>query len=205
MARYTGPKLRIMRREGLDIGLKSRQKTSVTKRIGVKPGQHGHKTTRKKVSSYGMQLREKQKVKRMYGMLERQFARFFEMALKKQGNTGENLVQLLERRLDNVVYRLGYAATRAASRQLVNHGHIYVDDKRVTIPSYIVEEKAQIKLSEKAYNTVHVQTNVDLVKEGELPQWLTRQGKQGVVVGMPTRDDVGSAIHEASIIEYYSR
>lgn len=205
MARYTGPKLRLMRREGLDLGLKSRSKTSVTKRLTVKPGQHGQKTSRKKVSSYGIQLREKQKVKRMYGMLERQFSRFFEMALKQKGNTGENLVNLLERRLDNVVYRLGFAPTRASARQLVSHGHIYVNDGRVSIPSFIVPENAAISLSEKAYNTVHVQNSVTLVKEGELPQWLSRQGKKGLVVGMPTRDNVGAAIHEASIIEYYSR
>lgn len=205
MARYTGPKLRVMRREGLDIGLKSSAKTSVSKRLTVQPGQHGHKTSRKKVSSYGQQLREKQKVKRMYGMLERQFARFFNMALKQKGNTGENLVNLLERRLDNIVYRLGFAPTRAAARQLVSHGHIYVNDARVSIPSFIVPEKAAISLSDKAYNTVHVQNAVTLVKEGELPQWLSRQGKKGLVVSMPTRDDVGAAIHEASIIEYYSR
>lgn len=205
MARYTGPKLRVMRREGQDLGLKSRAKVSVTKKIAVKPGVHGHKQVRKKVSSYGMQMREKQKVKRVYGMLERQFRRFFQMALAKSGNTGENLMQLLEQRLDNIVYRLGYGSTRAAARQMVNHGHVYVNDKRVTIPSYLVVAGDKITISEKAYETVHVKTSLELLKEAELPEWLKRSGRSGDVVRMPSRDEISITANEASIIEFYSR
>lgn len=205
MARYIGPKLRVMRREGLDLGLKSRSKTSVAKKIGVKPGVHGHKQSRKKVSSYGLQLREKQKVKRVYGMLERQFRRFFTIALTKSGNTGENLMQLLEQRLDNVVYRLGYGSTRAAARQLVNHGHVYVNESRVSIPSYLVKAGDKITISEKAYETVHVKTSLEVTKETEIPEWLKRNGRNGDVIRMPLREEISTNAQEASIIEFYSR
>ena len=205
MARYTGPKMRLMRREGQDLGLKSRSKVSVTKKISVKPGVHGHKQSRKKASSFGLQLREKQKVKRVYGMLERQFRRFFSMALKKSGDTGENLMKLLEQRLDNIVYRLGYAPTRAAARQMVNHGHVYVNEVRVNIPSYLVKEGDQIRISDRSYESVSVKTSMELVKEADLPKWLERSGRNGKVVRLPTRDEITTSANEASIIEFYSR
>lgn len=205
MSRYTGPKLRIMRREGTDIGLKSRQKLSVTKRLTVSPGVHGHKSLRKKTSPYGLQLREKQKVKRMYGMMERQFRRFFDLALRKKGNTGENFLQLLESRLDNVVYRAGFALTRAAARQLVSHGHVYVNEKRVNIPSYLVKVGDKIEIKEKIYEAAPVQKAIETIKEHELPVWIERKGRIAKYLSLPSREQIATGIDEASIIEFYSR
>lgn len=205
MSRYTGPKLRIMRREGTDIGLKSRQKLSVTKRLAVSPGVHGHKNVRKKTSAYGLQLREKQKVRRMYGMVERQFRRFFDLALRKKGNTGENFLQLLESRLDNVVYRAGFALTRAAARQLVSHGHVYVNEKRVNIPSYLVNINDKIEIKEKIYEAAPVQNSIETIKENELPAWIERKGRVAKYMSLPRREQIASGINEASIIEFYSR
>jgi small subunit ribosomal protein S4 len=205
MARYTGPKIRLMRREGKDLGLKSKKKQSVVKRITVSPGLHGHKQVRKKVSAFGQQLREKQKVKRTYGMLERQFRKFFDNAMRMKGNTGENFLTLLERRLDNVVYRLGLASTRNFARQLVNHGHVYVDGVRVSVPSFLVKPEMVVTLSAKALEIPALKEYMEAAKDDELPSWLIREGVSGKVSGMPVRDDIDADIKEAYIIEYYSR
>ncbi len=204
MARYTGPKTRLMRREGTDLGLKSYVKTSATKRLTVPPGMHGQKGKRK-TSSYGIQLREKQKVRTIYGLAERQFLRFFNLASKSRGATGELFLQLLERRLDNVLYRLGFAPTRAAARQFVNHGHVKVDDKRVSIPSFIVEPGMVISLYERALQIPSLKATVDVTKDAEVPVWLEKKGMVGKIKGLPARTDAPNEIDESLIVEYYSR
>lgn len=204
MARYTGPKLRIMRRHGVDLGLKSAQKLSATKRLNVPPGMHGQKGARK-VSAYGVQLKEKQKARMMYGMLERQFRRFFTMASRIQGQTGLVFLQLLERRLDNTVYRLGFAATRAAARQMVSHGHVYVDEARVDIPSFLVKEGMVIRLSEKMAKSDKVKASIEAMAAELVPAWLERKGMIGNVKSLPSRDHAPSIINESLIVEYYSR
>jgi small subunit ribosomal protein S4 len=204
MARYTGPKLRLQRKEGVDLGLKSPSNTKATKRLNVPPGVHGAKGKRKS-SAYGIQLREKQKVRAIYGMLERQFVRFYSMATKHKGATGELFLQYLERRLDNTVYRLGMAPTRAAARQLVNHGHIKVNEKRVSIPSYLVSEGDVITLHDKALNVPSLKTSLEMTKDTDVPVWLERKGSVGKVKTLPTRADAPTEIDEALIVEYYSR
>ena len=204
MSRYLGPKIRVMRREGVDLGLKSVLKVNALKRLTVPPGMHGPKG-QKKLSSYGLQLREKQKVRFMYGMTERQFARFFALASKKRGARGELFLQLLERRLDNVLYRLGFALTRAAARQLVSHGHVYIDGKRVNIPSFLVSPGMVVTLSEKAASIPVVRMALEAVKEDDVPSWLSRQAIVGKVVSLPTRSDAPQDIDESLIVEYYSR
>lgn len=204
MSRYTGPKTRLMRREGVDLALKSGVKSNALKRLTVPPGMHGPKGKRK-MSSYGIQLREKQKVRTIYGMNERQFARFFGMASKAKGTTGELFLQLLERRLDNVVYRLGFAPTRAAARQLVSHGHIKVNDKRVSIPSFLVGPEMVVTLSEKAAASPVVKGAADAQKETDVPEWLNRKAMVGKVVALPGRNDAPNDIDESLIVEYYSR
>jgi small subunit ribosomal protein S4 len=204
MSRYTGAKVRLMRREGTDLGLKSASKTSALKRLTVPPGVHGPKGKRK-TSSYGVQLREKQKVRTIYGMNERQFVRFFGLASKSKGTTGDLFLQLLERRLDNVVYRLGLAPTRAAARQLVSHGHIKVNDARVSIPSFLVDVGMVVTLSEKAAGGPVVKGSVEAVKEGDVPAWLSRKALVGKIAALPSRDDAPNDINESLIVEYYSR
>jgi small subunit ribosomal protein S4 len=204
MARYTGPKVRLMRREGVDLGLKSSTKANATKRLTVPPGMHGQKGKRK-VSSYGVQLREKQKARVMYGMPERQFVRFFNMAAKTKGATGEQFLQLLERRLDNVLYRLGFAPTRAAARQMIAHGHVKVNEKRVSIPSFIVDTDMVISLFEKALKIPTLKTSLDVMKDGDVPAWLERKGMVAKVKALPTRGDAPSVVDESLIVEYYSR
>ncbi len=204
MARYTGPKLRLMRREGADLGLKSVTKVSIAKRLMVPPGMHGAKGKRK-LSSYGVQLREKQKVRTIYGMTERQFVRFFDMAAKTRGATGDMFLQLLERRLDNVVYRLGLAPTRAAARQFVSHGHVKVNNERVSIPSFIVDVGMVVSLSDTAAGLAVVKATAELMKETDVLDWLERKGLVGKVVAVPSRSHINSAIDESLIVEYYSR
>ncbi len=204
MSRYTGPKTRLMRRENTDLGLKSYVKTSATKRLTVPPGMHGQKGKRK-TSSYGIQLREKQKVRVLYGLAERQFVRFFNLAAKSKGATGELFLQYLERRLDNVIYRLGFAPTRAAARQFVNHGHVKVDEKRVSIPSFIVEPGMVISLYERALKIPSLKATSEITKDGEIPVWLEKKGMVGKIKGMPARSDAPNEIDESLIVEYYSR
>jgi small subunit ribosomal protein S4 len=208
MARYTGPKFRLDRREGVNLFLKGKRSASpkhpIEKKGAVPPGQHGQRSIRKKFSDFGLQLREKQKVKRMYGVLERQFKRYFEEASKEKGNTGIALLQILETRLDNVVYRLGFAPSRAAARQLVSHGHVRINDKKTDIPSFSVKVGDVVALSEKAQKIPAVAESVAL-KGDLLPPWLTRAGLVGKVTNLPSAEDLENIANEQLIVEYYSR
>ena len=208
MARYTGPKFKLDRREGTNLFLKGKRSISpkhpIEKKGAVPPGQHGQRKLRKRVSDFGLQLREKQKVKRMYGLYERQFRRYFDEAAKEKGNTGEALLKILESRLDNVVYRLGLAPSRAAARQMVNHGHVRIGDKKVDIPSYNTKVGDVITLSVKAQKIPSVEEGLKL-KEDAVPKWLKRQGMVGKVGAMPDPEDLDLSIDKQLIIEYYSR
>ncbi|OGG09336.1 30S ribosomal protein S4 [Candidatus Gottesmanbacteria bacterium RBG_16_43_7] len=206
MARYKGPKNRLSRREGMDLGGKtigSKSHAMLLKRLNVPPGSHGQRG-RRKISDYGVQLREKQKVKRMYGMLERQFRRFFEIAKKWKGNTGDKFLQFLERRLDNTLYRLSLAPTRAFARQLVSHGHVMVNSKRITIASYLVNENDVLELKPKAMDIPAVKKLLE-DKSITPPEWLIRKGPTGKVIRIPQRTDIKEDINEQLIIEFYSR
>ena len=206
MARYTGPKNRLARREGIDLGLKtvgSKSHASLLKRLNVPPGMHGAKG-RSRVSEFGEQLREKQKVKRMYGLLERQFRKNFFRAKKWKGNTGEKLLEFLERRLDNVVYRLGLAPTRTMARQLVAHGHVRINNDKVNIPSYLTQESEVIQLGTKASEIPAIKKILS-EKPANVPEWLERKGPVGKIVRIPVRTDVTEDINEQLIVEFYSR
>lgn len=208
MARYTGPKFKLDRREKTNLFLKGKRSISskhpIERKGAVPPGQHGQKSLRKRLSDFGLQLREKQKVKRMYGILERQFRRYFQEAAKEKGDTGEALFRILETRLDNVIYRLGIAPSRAAARQLVGHGHVKVNEKKVDIPSFSVKEGDIISLREKSQKMAAVSESLKL-KEGSLPDWLDRKGLVGKVKKLPTSEDLDLTIDQQLIIEYYSR
>lgn len=197
--RYTGPKDRLSRREGVDLFGKGGKLT----RLAVPPGMHGPRGTRK-LSEYARQLREKQKAKRIYGISEKQFARYIARAEKSKGNTGEALIRLLERRLDNIVFRLGFARTRPGSRQMVGHGHILVDGKGVNIPSYQVKEGQTIALDTKAQNMPDVKKLL-AQKDMKVVDWLTVRAAIGKVKSLPSRKDVLEPISEQDIIEFYSR
>lgn len=199
MARYTGPKDKLSRREGFDIFGKGAKLT----RLAVPPGQHGPKGARRP-SEYGRQLREKQKAKRFYGVMERQFKRYVAQAGRTRVNRGEELLRLLEARLDNVVYRLGFAPTRPSARQLVNHGHIFVNQKRVTIPSFSVKVGDVISLSGHAQKHVPAVAKL-LSQKPQIVEWLDRQGAVGKIVRFPNREDIPEAINEGTIVEFYSR
>lgn len=199
MARYTGPKDRLSRREGTDLFGAGSKLTRLT----VPPGMHGPRGSRAP-SQYGRQLREKQKVRRMYGVLERQFRRYIEEALKSRGNTGEMLISLLERRLDNTVYRLGFAPSRPAARQLVGHRHVLVGGKKVNIPSYQVRVGETISLSPKAIEIPHIKKLLQ-DEDIKLPGWLMRKAIVGKVSSLPKREDVAESISEQDIVEFYSR
>ncbi|OGG00103.1 30S ribosomal protein S4 [Candidatus Gottesmanbacteria bacterium RBG_13_37_7] len=206
MARYTGPKNRLARREGIDLGLKtvgSRAHTSLLKRIKIRPGQHGQKLKRKH-SDYSIQLREKQKLKRIYGILERQFKKYFDTATRDVGNTGEALLTILERRLDNVLFRLNLAPTRMCARQLISHGHILLDGKKVNIPSYLVKEGMMITIKPKSLSLPVIKKLVE-DKNPSVPNWLARKGPFGNIVRLPKREDIQEDINEQLIIEFYSR
>ena len=198
MARYTGPKDRQSRREGYDLFGKGSKLT----RINIPPGIHGPRGVRGP-SQYGRQLREKQKVKRMYGLMERQFKRYVVRALKTRGNTGEMLLSLLERRLDNVVYRLGFAPTRASARQFVSHRHVFVDGKRVNIPSFELKQGNTISLSSKAIKIPSIKKQLE--EEHKLPSWIARKAAVGKIIGLPKREDIVEPISEQDIVEFYSR
>jgi len=206
MARYTGPKNRLARREGLDLGLKtigSHAHAGLLRRLGIPPGQHGPKGKRK-ISSYGQQLREKQKVKHMYGLLEKQFRVVFGRAKKFKGNTGDKLIQFLEQRLDNVIYRLGFAPTRPSARQLVSHRHVLVNGEILSIPSAIVNVGDVITLDVKGAEIPSIKKMIE-DKSIQPPTWLERKGPAGKVVRVPERTDVSEDITEQFIIEFYSR
>ena len=209
MARYTGPACRICRRQGMKLFLKGTKCVTGKcpfQRRGYPPGQHGQARVRK-LSDYGIQLREKQKVKRMYGLMEKQFRKTFAQASRAKGVTGEKLLELLERRLDNVVFRLGFATSRAQARQIVRHGHVQVADRRVTIPSFSVQPGQAIRLSgsEKFLSTL--KETRELTQERPLPAWLDRRPEEpaGSVVGVPQRGDVQFPIQESLIVELYSK
>lgn len=207
MARYIGPKFRLDRREGTNLLLKGKRSISpkhpLEKKGPVPPGQHGNKRA-KKLSGYGVQLREKQKTKRMYGVLERQFQKYYAEAMRR-GEKGEGLLRLLETRLDNTVYRLGFAVSRAQARQLVNHGHVLVDNKKVTIPSYAVHDGQVITLKEKSQSLPGVKEGLELAENTAMPGWLERKALVGKISRMPNRDEMPVEINENLIIEYYSR
>lgn len=206
MARYLGPKLKLSRREGTDLFLKSGVRSIDTKcNIDTKPGQHG--AVKPRDTDYGAQLREKQKVRRMYGVLERQFRNYYKTAARKKGNTGENLLTLLEARLDNVVYRMGFGSTRAEARQLVSHKAIMVDGKVVNIPSFQVSAGAEIVVREKAKNQERIKVALDLAKTSEPISWVEvdADSMKGKYVRVPERSDLPADIQEQLIIELYSK
>lgn len=200
MARYTGPKHRIARREGINVLDKTSK--SLQRRLNIPPGIHGAKR-RRQLSEFGQQLREKQRAKAVYGMLEKQFKGLVNSVQKQKGDTGELLIGLLETRLDNVAYRLGFAKSRFQARQLVSHGHIVVNGKKVTIPSYPVKEKDVVSLSSKMQNN---QVHTKLLQESQtiLP-FLQREGAAGTLLRMPKREDIEVPFETQLIIEYYSR
>ena len=199
MARYTGPKDRLSRREGVDLFGKGAKLT----RLNVPPGVHGPKGLRNS-SQYGKQLREKQKVKRYYGIMEKQFKRYVVEALKTKGNTGEKLLILLEKRLDNVIFRLGFAPTRFSSRQLVSHRHVTVDGKKVNIPSFRVSVGQTVGLGDKALRIPFVKRLLQ-EKEQKIPSWLEKKAVFGKVLREPVREDIIEPISEQDIVEFYSR
>jgi len=210
LARYTGPRCRLCRREGMKLFLKGERcytDKCAFERRSYPPGQHGQAQLRVKLSDYGIRLREKQKVKRMYGVSEKQFRRYFEKATRMKGQAGHNLLQLLERRLDNVVYRLGFAASRAQARQMVAHGWFKVDGRTVDIPSYLVDPGEVIELKEKYRNNPQIQENLEAVVRRGVPQWLELDAEnfRGVVKALPTREDITMPIQESLIVEFYSR
>ena len=207
MARYHGPKLKLSRREGTDLYLKSARRTVDSKcKLDSKPGQHG-RTSGARTSDYGTQLREKQKVKRMYGVLERQFRRYFEEADRIRGNTGENLIALLEKRLDNVVYRMGFGSTRAEARQLVSHKAIVVNGQTVNIPSYSVKAGDTVAIREKSKKQVRVADSLQLLQQSGFPSWVSVDSTkmEGIFKQVPDRTDVAQDINESMIVELYSR
>ena len=210
MARYIGPTCKLARREGADLGLKSPARALDSKcKLEQKPGQHGATMTRKgKLSDYATQLREKQKVKRIYGLLERQFRNYYKKASTKKGNTGENLLQLLETRLDNVIYRMGFAVTRPAARQLVSHRGVTVNGKPVNLPSYAVKAGDAIALSERAQKQLRVQESLTVSAQMDLsPGWVEVDSQKlaGVFKAVPDRADLPADINEALIVELYSK
>ena len=207
MARYLGPKAKLSRREGTDLFLKSARRSIGDKaKFDSKPGQHG-RTSGARTSDYGVQLREKQKVKRMYGVLERQFRRYFAEADRRRGNTGANLLFLLECRLDNVVYRMGFGSTRAEARQLVSHKAITVNGASVNIPSYMVKAGDVIALREKSKKQNRVVEALQLAAQVGMPAWVevNAEKAEGVFKSVPDRDQFAADINESMIVELYSR
>jgi small subunit ribosomal protein S4 len=207
VARYLGPKAKLSRREGTDLYLKSaRRAISDKAKFDSKPGQHG-RTSGSRTSDFGLQLREKQKVKRMYGVLERQFRRYFAEAERRKGNTGTNLLGLLESRLDNVVYRMGFGSTRAEARQLVSHQAVTVNGKVVNIASYSVKVGDTIALRDKAKKQLRVTDAVKLAESVGMPAWVQVDAAklEGVFKQVPDRDQFGADINESLIVELYSR
>lgn len=206
MARYLGPKLKLSRREGTDLFLKSGVRAIESKcKIDTAPGQHGARKPR--LSDYGSQLREKQKVRRIYGILERQFRNYYKEANRLKGNTGENLLVLLEGRLDNVAYRMGFAATRAEARQLVSHKSIVVNGRVVNIPSYQVSVDDVIAVREKSKKQARIKASLELATQREKPTWLEVDATkmEGVFKRTPERSDLSADINEHLIVELYSK
>jgi small subunit ribosomal protein S4 len=207
VAKYIGPKAKLSRREGTDLFLKSARRSIADKaKFDSKPGQHG-RTSGQRTSDYGLQLREKQKVKRIYGVLERQFRRYFAEADRRRGNTGENLLSLLESRLDNVAYRMGFASTRSEGRQLVSHKAILVNGNPVNIPSYLVKAGDVVSVREKSKAQTRVVEALALAGQIGFPAWVEVDSAkvQGVFKKSPDRDEFGADINESLIVELYSR
>jgi small subunit ribosomal protein S4 len=209
MARYIGPTCKLARREGTDLGLKSPARSLESKcKLDQLPGQHGPNARRGKMSDYAQQLREKQKVRRMYGVLEKQFRNYYKKAAGQKGATGENLLKLLESRLDNVVYRMGFAVTRNEARQLVSHKAIQVNGQTVNIPSYQVKEGDVISVREKAKKQLRIQEALNLWQEMNLfADWVSVDPKkmEGTFKNVPSRDDLPAEINENLIVELYSK
>ncbi len=206
MARYIGPKCKLSRREGTDLFLKSRARSLETKcKLDKLPGQHGDRRSR--LSDYGLQLREKQKLRRMYGVLEKQFRNYFKKAAQQKGSTGENLLRLLECRLDNVVYRMGFGVTRAECRQLVSHKAILVNGKVVNIPSYQVQKDDVIEVREKAKKQLRIQEALNIASQFGFPEWVEVDPKamKGVFKAVPERSDLAADINESLVVELYSK
>jgi small subunit ribosomal protein S4 len=207
VARYIGPKAKLSRREGTDLFLKSARRSLDSKcKLDSKPGQHG-RTSGARTSDYGNQLREKQKVKRMYGVLERQFRRYFAEADRRKGNTGETLLKLLEARLDNVVYRMGFASTRAEGRQLVSHKAITINGNVVNIPSYQVKVGDVVAIREKAKKQVRIAEALSLAEQSGFPMWVSVDANkmEGSLKSWPDRSDFNQEVNESLIVELYSR
>lgn len=207
MARYIGPKCKLSRREGTDLFLKSARRSLDSKcKLDVKPGQHGQKSGQRQ-SDYAVQLREKQKIRRIYGILERQFRRYFEEAGRVKGSSGENLLKLLESRLDNVVYRMGFGSTRAEARQLVGHKTVLVNGMSVNIPSYQVKPSDVVSIREKSKKQVRIQEALSLAENLGFPAWVSVDPKkmEGVFRSMPERSELSSDINEQLVVEFYSK
>jgi len=209
LATYRGPVCRLCRREGLKLYLKGercfKESCAIEKR-NFPPGQHGQ-GRRSKIIGYGLQLREKQKVRRIYGVLERQFQNYFEKASRQRGVTGENLLTMLERRLDNAVYRLGFASSRAQSRQLVGHGHILVNSSKVNIPSFQIKPGDVVSVKEKSQKVSNITAAVEMVGGRGVPDWLELDSSNysGKVLTLPKRDNVNLPVQERMIVEFYSK
>ena len=207
MARYTGPKCKLARREGTDLFLKSARRSLDSKcKLETKPGQHGVRSGMR-MSDYGNQLREKQKLRRTYGILERQFRRYFGEAARRKGSTGTNLLQLLESRLDNVVYRMGLGSTRAEARQLVTHGSITVNGRVLSVPSALVKAADVIGVTEKAKGQLRIQDALQLAEKVGFPSWVEVDVKKmsGTFKGAPDRSEFGQDINESLVVELYSK
>lgn len=205
MARYIGSKCKLCRREGTKLFLKGERCLSpscpIEKKGAVPPGQHGLKSGR--MSDFGRQLREKQKLKRIYGLSERQLKNYFQKALKFKGATGESLIQMLESRIDNIIYRLGFVPSRNLGRQLVSHKHVLVDGKKVDIPSYLLKPGQTISLDTKALDLAEVKKS--LAEKRKVPGWLKKKAAIGQVVRLPKKEEIEADIDETLVVEYYSR
>ena len=208
MAKYIGPKCKLMRREGADLSLKSSRRAVDTKcKIDNPPGMHGAGTRKPRQSDYDLQLREKQKLRRIYGILERQFRNYYKEASRIKGSTGENLLQLLETRLDNVVYRMGFGSTRAEARQLVSHKAITVNGKIVNIPSYVVSAEDVVSVRERSRKQARIAESLALAEQVGFPDWVdvNQAGFEGIFKAMPERGELPPDINEQLVVELYSK
>ncbi len=208
MAKYIGPKCKLMRREGTDLSLKSARRALDTKcKIDNPPGVHGAGTRKPRMSDYGLQLREKQKLRRIYGVLEKQFRNYYSEASRLKGSTGENLLQLLEARLDNVVYRMGFGSTRAEARQLVSHKSIMVNGKIVNIPSYVVKPSDVVSVREKSRKQARIAESMSLAEQIGIPDWIdvNHSKFEGTFKASPLRSELPPDINEQLVVELYSK
>ena len=211
MARYTGSVCKLCRREGTKLFLKGERchspKCAIARR-SYPPGMHGRQTQfRRRPSDYGQQLRAKQRARRIYGVLERQFRRYYKMAVRRRGQTGANLLRILEQRLDNVVYRLGFADSRPQARQLVSHGHFKVNGRKLNIPSALVKAGDQVRVRESSRQNEYFRSTAEILEHRSIPGWLSLNAGEmsGTVLSLPTRDQIQEPVDEQLIVEYYSR